>query len=331
MRPPCGAILVSDRVEARWSFELDRTAPGVERRVLREGAPAPEPSGVEICYFSGDLYPERAREAAIAALKASDLRWLHSFSAGVDDPFFRTLQDRGVRLTTSSGAHAVPIAHTVMLYLLALTRNLPGWLRDQADRRWAPRPIDDLQGKTLGIVGLGPIGIEVARLGLAFGMDVVGVRRTPRGDEPCETWPMDRLDELWPRVDALVLAVPLTDDTRHLLDAHALTRLKPGALLVNVARGEVVDEPALVEALASGRLGGAGLDVFEQEPLPPESPLWSLPNVIVTPHSSGTHPGNEDRATAIFLENLDRYLRGARLRNEVSARPATVPTGSSLS
>ena len=313
-----GAVLVSEAMEARWSRELDRTAPDLERRVLRPGHPPPELAGVEVYYFSDDLYPEHTREAAIAGLKASDLRWMHSFSAGVDNPFFQALLDRGVRLTTSSGAQAVPIAQTVLMYLLALSRDLPGWLRDQAEKRWAPREIDDLQGRTLGVVGLGPIGTEVARLGAAFGMRVIGVRRQVQGDEPCETWPLDRLDDLWPVADAVVLAVPLNDDTRHLLDARALSRLKRGALLVNVARGEVVDEGAMIEALRSGALGGAGLDVFEQEPLPADSPLWSMPNVIVTPHSSGTNPGNSDRASAIFLENLGRYLRGEPLRNEVA-------------
>ncbi len=311
-----GAILVSDGVEARWGAELERIAPGRPRQVLRAAGPAPDHDAVEIAYFSFDLFPERAREAAIAALKSPNLRWLHSFSAGVDDPFFQTLRDRGVSLTTSSGAQAVPIAHTVMTYLLALSRDLRGWLDDQAARRWAPRPIDDLQGRTLGVVGLGPIGLEVARLGAAFGMEVVGLRRRPRGDEPCETWPIERLADLLPRADALVLALPLTDDTRGLIEADALARMKPGALLVNVARGSIVDEGALVEALRSGHLGGAGLDVFEQEPLPEDSPLWGMSNVIVTPHSSGTSPGHHERATEIFLGNLGRYVAGAPLRNE---------------
>jgi len=312
-----GSILVSEAVEERHAADLERAAPGVPRRLLREGAPAPDPSGIEVFYFSGDLYPERSREAAIAALKASDLRWIHSFSAGVDHPFFQMLIQRGVRLTTSSGAQARPIAHTVMLYLLALTRDLPGWLDDQAERRWAPRSVGDLDGRTLGVVGMGPIGCEVARLGQAFGMRVIGVRRAPRGDEPCETWPLARLDELWPLADAVVLAIPLAEETRHLVGRSALARMKQGCLLVNVARGEVVDEEALVEALTTGHLGGAGLDVFREEPLPPESPLWGMRNVIVTPHSSGTTPGNTDRATAIFLENLGRYRRGEPLRNEI--------------
>lgn len=315
-----GAILVSDGVEDRYGTEIERIAPGVERRVLRLGEERPDPSGLEIVYFSGDLYPDRTRDAAIAALKAEGLRWLHSFSAGVDNPFFQILIDRGVRLTTSSGAHAVPIAHTVMLYALALSRDLTGWLKDQAAKTWAPRDIEDLQGQTLGVVGLGPIGLEVARLGSAFGMRVIGVRRTPRGDEPCETWPIDRIDDLWPEVDVLVLAVPLTDETRKLVDSRALGRMKRGARLINVARGEVVDEAALIAALSEGQLGGAGLDVFEVEPLPPESPLWTMPNVIVTPHSSGTNPGNEGRATEYFLENLSRYRRGEPMRNEVGGQ-----------
>jgi phosphoglycerate dehydrogenase-like enzyme len=148
-------------------------------------------------------------------------------------------------------------------------------------------------------------------------MRAIGVRRTPRGDEPCETWPLGRLDELLALADAVVLALPLADETRHLLDARRLALMKRGAWLVNVGRGALVDEPALVEALRNGRLGGAGLDVFEVEPLPPESPLWSLPNVLVTPHNSGDAPGNLERASEIFLDNLARFVRGEPLRNEV--------------
>lgn len=310
---------MSEDVEARYGERLDAAAPGLERFVSRPGGPEPAPESIEVLYFSGDVFPERTREFAIAALKAENLRWLHTFSAGVDDPFFGTLRERGVQLSTSSGAHAVPIAHTVILYLLALTRDLPGWLRDQAAHRWNPRSIGELSGLHLGVLGLGPIGLEVARLGAAFGMRVTGMRRTPRGDEPCETLPLAAIDDWLPRLDVLVVAVPLTDETRGLLDARALGRLAPGALVVNVGRGPIVDEPALVEALRSGHLGGAGLDVFAEEPLPAASPLWDLPNVIVTPHSSGTCPGNHDRATEIFLENLTRYVKGAPLLNAVSA------------
>ncbi len=311
-------LLVSDWVEAHYGAALDAAAPGVPRIVLNPDGVSGDPTSVEIAFFSGDVFPERVREFVLTLRDAKELRWLHTFSAGVDNPWFQALRARGVRLTTSSGANAVPIAQTVMLYLLALSRDLARWSDAQRRRAWEPHAMIELQGLTLGVVGLGPIGLEVARLGAALQMRVVGMRRTPQGDEPCETWPMARLDELLPQLDALVLALPLTEDTRHLLDGRRLALLKRGAWLVNVGRGALIDEAALVAALQSGQLGGAGLDVFEVEPLPPESPLWSMPNVIVTPHNSGDSPGNLHRATAIFLDNLARWRRGDALRNEVS-------------
>jgi len=313
-----GALLVSDQVEDHYRAALDAAAPGVARVVLRPEACEGDPSRVEIAYFSGDLFPERVREFVLALRDAKQLRWLHTFSAGVDNPWFQALRARGVRLTTSSGANAVPIAQTVLLYLLALSRDLASWQDAQQRRAWERHAVVDLQGLTLGVVGLGPIGLEVARLGAALRMRVVGVRRSPRGDEPCETWPIARLDALLPSADALVLALPLSDDTHHLLDARRIALLKRGAWIVNVGRGALVEEAALVAALQSGQLGGAGLDVFEVEPLPPASPLWSMPNVIVTPHNSGDSPGNQVRAAEIFLDNLARFDRGEALRNEVA-------------
>ncbi|HYB13698.1 MAG TPA: D-2-hydroxyacid dehydrogenase [Myxococcota bacterium] len=311
-----GSILVSDAVEARHASALDLAAQGVARCILRESGPSSDPSAIEIAFFSGDLFPERTREFVVTVAKAEGLRWLHTFSAGVDHPWFRNLRDRGVRISTSSGAAAVPIAQSVILYLLALSRNLPAWLDAQHRRSWEPHDILDLQGLVLGVVGLGPIGLEVAQLGRALRMRVIGLRRTPRGDEPCEAWPLSRFHELLPRVDALVLALPLTASTRHILDASALAAMKPGAILVNVGRGELIEESALAAALEKGALRGAGLDVFEKEPLPPESPLWSSPGVIVTPHASGRTPTNLARAEAIFLDNLARYMRGEGLLNE---------------
>ena len=311
-----GAILLSDRVEALLGEALERAAPGLPRVVLRPEGPQGDPTTVEVAFFSGDLYPERTREFILAVAQAKELRWLQSFSAGVDHPWFQGLRQRGVRLTTGSGAAAVPIAQTVLLYLLALSRDLAGWLEARRRRAWEPHPVAELEGRTLGILGLGPIGLEVARLGVALRMRVIGLRRTPRGDEPCEAWPLSRLDELLPLADALVLALPLLEETRRIVGERELALLPRGAWLVNVGRGELVDEAALVRALESGHLGGAGLDVFEVEPLPPTSPLWRLPNVIVTPHSSGASPGNLERAARIFVENLGRWVRGEPLRNE---------------
>ena len=314
-----GAILVSDWIEARFGEALRRAAPGRPLAVLRGDALLGDPASVEVAFFSGDLFPGRARDLARALHQAPALRWFHSFAAGVDHPWFQSFLARGVRVTTSSGASAVPIAHSVMLYVLALARDLSGWLGEQAARRWSPRAIEDVTGQRIGVAGLGPIGLEVARLASAFGMRAVGFRRAPRGDEPCETHALGELDAFLPGLDWLVLALPLAEETRHLLDARRLALLPPHARVINVGRGALVDEAALASALAAGRLGGAALDVFEVEPLPAESPLWSLPNVIVTPHSSGTNPGNQLRAAEIFLDNLGRYDRGEPLRNEVTA------------
>ena len=314
-----GGILVTDHVLAAAGAALHEAAGELPLVVLRPGAVDGDPAGVTVAYFSGDVYPERTREFVLTLARATGLRWLHSFAAGVDDPWFQQLLARGVRVTSSSGASAVPIAQTVMLYLLALSRDLRAWEEARRRKAWEPHDVVDLQGQTLAVLGMGPIGRSVAQLGRSFGMDVIGMTRSPRGDEPCETWPLSRLDELLPRCDWLVIALPLAEETRGLLSGARLARLRPGARLVNVGRGDVVDEPALVEALRSGHLAGAGLDVFATEPLPPESPLWEMPNVIVTPHSSGTSTANHSRATAIFLENLARWRRGEALRNEVKA------------
>jgi D-2-hydroxyacid dehydrogenase (NADP+) len=313
-----GAILVSDAVADSRARGLRDAAPERPLVVLRGDAVEGDLSQVEVAYFSGDLFPDRTRVLAKALHGAPRLAWFHSFSAGVDHPWFQAMLERGVRVTTSSGASAVPIAQTALLYILALSRDLPGWQRDQADRRWNPRDVEDVSGQLLAVVGLGPIGLELARLGAGLGMDVIGVRLTPRGDEPCETWPQGRLDELLPRADWLALALPLVPETTHLIDARRLALLKRTARLLNVGRGALVDEVALASALEGGRLAGAGLDVFEEEPLPGASPLWTLPNVIVTPHSAGTNPGNTRRATEIFLDNLARYENGEALRNEVA-------------
>ena len=341
-RTMSGSILVSPSVESMHAASIERLAPGVRRVVVdlqgaasegegavgqgqgaagqAEGAAGPAESDtgdVEIAYFSGDLFPDDVRPFAGALRRSPQLRWLHTFSAGVDDRFFQRMLEDGIRITTSSGAQAAPIAHTVMMYLLALSRDLPAWLTDQAERRWNPRDIIDLQGRRMLVLGLGPIGLEVASLGQAFGMDVIGLRRTPRGDEPCPTRPLSELTALLPTADAVVLALPLVAETRGILGSAEIAIMRKDAVVANVGRGDLIDEPALIDALHEGRLGGAGLDVFASEPLPKESPLWSLPNVIVTPHSSGTSGGNQLRADAIFLENLESYLAGAPLRNEV--------------
>jgi phosphoglycerate dehydrogenase-like enzyme len=228
-----------------------------------------------------------------------------------------------VLLTTSPGAAAEPIAHSALAGLLALSRGFSHWTDAQRRHTWEEHPPDktprDLRGQTLVLLGLGAIGERIARLAHAFGLRVVGVRRQtnrPAGDVDEIVSPA-QLDDVLPRADWLVLACPLTAETRGLIGKEALARLRPSAHLINVARGQIVDEAALIDSLRRGALAGAYLDVFEREPLPPDSPLWDLPNVLISPHDSGASTGNPLRASELFLANLERWLRGEPLVNEV--------------
>jgi D-2-hydroxyacid dehydrogenase (NADP+) len=312
------ALLCTEWFAEHYHDRLTAAAPDVAIVRLTPDVVVPdaELARVDAVFFSADSYPATSAQLLGAATRAPNLRWLHTFSAGTDHPIFGQFRDRGVRITTSSGANAAPIARTVVLYLLALSRDLRGVLRDQAAHVWDPRPFDDVDGKTIGVVGMGPIAREVIRLATALGMRPIGMRRAVLGDEPCETWTLDRLTELAGVADVLALALPLNDDTRGIVSADVIAAMRPGAVFVNVGRGDLVDEPALVAALASGHLGGAGLDVFATEPLPAESPLWDLPNVIITPHNSANTGSSGVAAAELFLDNLARYVRGEALHNE---------------
>ena len=278
---------------------------------------ADELASIDIAVFSQDLWVEgRGRPFFGALLTAPAVRWLHMFSAGLDDPVFDGLLQRGVRLSGSAGSSATPIAHTVVLHALALCRATRAYADAQSDARWHGLDALDLEGRRMCIVGMGSIGREVARLAPHFGIDVIGVRRTPDGHEPCPTHAVDRLHELLPSVDDLVLTAALTPDSRGLIGSTELALLPRGAHVINVGRGELIDEPALIAAMQTGHLGGAALDVFAVEPLPAESPLWRLPNVIVTPHTAGRTALSAHRAAEIFTDNLGRFTRGEALRNE---------------
>jgi len=278
---------------------------------------------IELAYFSGDVHPTWSGAFFAAAFAAEKLRWMHCFNAGTDHPIFARLLERGVRLTNSPGASAVPIAHSAIAGLLALARRLPRFGAAQREHRWlepgAVAPPPDLAEQTLVVVGLGGIGGEIARLGRALGLRVIGVRRSAARDgAPCdELVPPARLREVLPRADWLALACPLTDETRGWIDSAALALLPDGAHVINVARGEIVDEQALGAELRSGRIAGAYLDVFEVEPLPADSPLWALPNVIMTPHAAALSAGNQARQAEVFLANLARWARGEPLAHVV--------------
>jgi glyoxylate/hydroxypyruvate reductase len=255
------------------------------------------------------------------------LRWVHATSAGAGELVRRTGLDRGaldrVVVTTSSGVHAVPLAEFAVLGLLAVAKDLPGLAAAQRTRSWPTvrQPLRELRGQTLVLVGLGEIGREVARLGKALGMRTVGVRRSARssGAPPFtdEVHGADRLPELAGRADAMVVSLPLTGETAGLLDRATIEHLPPACIFVNVGRGGVVDEAALVDALRERRIAGAVLDVFATEPLPPDSPLWTLPNVLVSPHAAALSEHENERIVELFVANLRRFLAGEPLANRV--------------
>ncbi len=299
--------------------QIEGIAPGIET-VLLTDEPVSEAdlARITMAFFSHDAWPERAASFFGAATRAPNLSWLHTMSAGVDSPVFTSFLKRGVRLTTSSGSSAPPIARSVMMYLLALARDLPRMMRAQQAGEWAWERWTELEGKRVAVVGYGPIGAEVVRLCSAFGMSPVIVRRAAKGDEPCEVRPLAELMSVAAEVDALVLALPLNEDTRGLVGAEVIAQLRSHAFVVNVGRGELIDQDALTAALAAGEIGGAGLDVTTPEPLPSDHPLWTLPNVIITPHNSGSTDGTARRATECFFTNLAARANDQPLINEVT-------------
>lgn len=268
--------------------------------------------------------PGDSPEGLAQAVRGSGrLRWVQATAAGAGEQVSSAQLSRAelerVIVTSAAGVHAGPLAEFALLGLLAFAKGLPRMLTDQRERSWGQYPVDELSGRTVLIVGLGQIGAEVARLAAAFGMRVVGLNRSGGGEwaHVDEVARIDALGQFLPEADAIVISLPLTDETAGLLDAEAIARIKPGAIFVNVGRGGVVDEAALVEALRAEKLAGAALDVFVHEPLPPESPLWGLSNVLLSPHTAGLSLRENERIVSLFLENLRRYLHGEGLLNRV--------------
>ncbi len=260
---------------------------------------------------------------------APNLRWVQLTSAGLDRLLDSDLARSGITLTTASGIHAVPIGEYVMGAMLAFAKGFAGAMRAQAQRTWRPYLAEELYGKTVGIVGLGAIGGHVARLAKADGMRVMAIRRSVQSRAEGPDTGVADVDELLPpsdlpyllsQADYVVIAVPLTEESRGLIGERELRAMKPTARLINIARGAIIDETTLVRALKEGWIAGAALDVFEQEPLSPESELWGMENVILTPHISGGTPVYMERAVALFADNLRRYLAGEPLRNTVDLK-----------
>ena len=253
---------------------------------------------------------------------APKLRWVQGSMAGAGEVAKKAgLLETEVVVTTASGVYSGPLAEFVLMAMLQHTKNLDRLRREKAERTWRPAHTDTLEGKTLCIVGMGNIGRAVAERARPFGMRIVGVKRTVREDDPAwqhadELHATERLNEALSEADHVAVTLPGTPETRHLVGSEAIGAMKQGAYFVNIGRGAAVDEGALVEALRYGHLSGAALDVFEVEPLPQESALWELPNVVVSPHSTDNLPGLTNKLqTDLFCENLRRYLEGEPLLN----------------
>jgi phosphoglycerate dehydrogenase-like enzyme len=250
--------------------------------------------------------------------RATRLRLLQMSGAGVDSLLPAPDLPKGVRVANARGIHGAHMSEFALAMILAFAKRIPTWLEQQEKREWRHHGLSVLRGQTVGILGLGAIGQEVARLCQAFGMRVIGTQVTPKSIAGVErVYPPEETGTVLSRSDFLVVLLPLTDATRGSIDAEQLALLPEHAVLVNLARGGIVDEDALARALGDGRLRGAALDVFAEEPLPVESPLWSAPRTILTPHVSGWFPGYAEQLAEILVDNLDRLERGAPLRNAV--------------
>jgi phosphoglycerate dehydrogenase-like enzyme len=318
---PGPVAVVSEQAWASFAGTLQDAAPSVEFRVLHaDGTVDRGGEAAEVGWLSNDVFYSGALPAFLDLLRADErLRWVQSAGAGVDSPMFQELIGRGIRLTTTHATN-VPIAEYVVGMVLRLYQQPEQWAASAARREWRHTDFPEIWGTTWIVVGVGHIGIEIATRVRAFGAEVIGVRRTPRGDEPVDRMitPAE-LPATLPEADVVVLAAPATGETQHLVDARFLGAMKESAILVNVARGALVDEAALVAALDAGRPAHAVLDVTDVEPLPAESPLWAHPSITVTPHASGGGLGRFRRAADVFAANLARYVAGDALVDEATA------------
>jgi D-2-hydroxyacid dehydrogenase (NADP+) len=317
-------LLMSEQARARLQGRIDalvrRTNPSATIRYLDVNA-----SSADIAFVSRDVTGFSTKQVILPATqtfydaldRSHDLKWVHIHSAGMDRAIYQSLAARGVAVTTSAGNNAKIVAQSALGGLLALARRMHYLGRAQQAREWKPLQGEmtprDLAKQTVVIVGWGEIAQQLAKYLTMLELNVIIVRKQmgmPAGS--LETVTLEQLNGVLPRADWLILACPLTPETHHLIDTDSLRRLPKSAYLINIARGQIVDENALLKVLKEGALAGAFLDVFEHEPLAKTSELWGLPNVIITPHSAGFSDGNESRVDEIFLTKLEHWLQKYR-------------------
>jgi phosphoglycerate dehydrogenase-like enzyme len=280
---------------------------------------AQDPAALDRCLGTADIVYGLPPVERLPA--AGRLRWIQLISAGVPQELCPAADRQGITVTNLAGLYGASIAEHAVALMVMLARNLHRAVRQQQERRWdrdLGRGITDLQGKTLAVVGLGSIGRGIARLGRAYGMRVLGCRRTDRPAADVDrVYPLRELRALLAEADHVAVALPWTRHTDGLLGAAEFAALKPGAVYVNVSRGGVAREPALLDALRTGRVAAAGLDVFAEEPLPPDHPLWTMPQVVITPHYAGEVINTSSRPAERFARNLRAWLNGQELEGRV--------------
>lgn len=243
------------------------------------------------------------------------LKWIQTWSAGVNNLPLEALKDKDVSITSANGVHAYPISETIFALMLSLTRKIHAYVRQQQQKQWENADLKlEIHEKTIGVLGVGAIGLETAKIAKAFGMKVLGVRHSGKNaDYVDEMYTPDQLADVLPQCDFVVITLPLTDETENLFGAEQFSQMKNSSVLINIGRGPIVKEEELVEALQSGEIAGAGLDVFATEPLPEDSPLWEMENVIVTPHTAGATEHYTERVIQdIFIPNLKDYIEGEK-------------------
>ena len=328
-------VLIAAHFQEQWLERLQRLSPDLHITLhpVRHNQPLPDSAwqDVEVAYTFSQYLP--------LPEQAPHLRWVQLYSAGADLVLHHPLyQQTSVSFTTVSGIHAVSIGEYVLTVMLAWFHRLPLLLSWQQQARWrhlersAEFKPEELRDKTIGIVGYGSIGREVARLARTFGIRILAMQRSsdhrdtgfilpgvgdPDGSIPERYYTFEQLHTMLHECDVVMIGVPLTEQTHHLFNQAAFQAMKPTSFLINIARGDVCDEDALIHALAEKQIAGAALDVVHTEPLPADSPLWKLPNVIITPHISGLSSHYDERAAMVFEENLRRYLQGQPLFNLV--------------
>ena len=325
-------LLLSDHAHRTWGARIAAAVPSgglgfvTAEQAIADGGPC----DADIAFMtrevtgksSKDTPTPELRDFEIVLRRSPSLRWLQIHPAGAERPIYRELRDRGVKVTTASGATAVTVSHSTLGAVIALNRRFPLLADAQRRHAWEPRLGEraprDLKGQCAVIVGMGPIGRNIAALLKMLGMRVIGARRSAEAVAACDlTVSYDRLAEVLPQADWLILCCPASPLTRGIANAAAFAAMPTGSHFVNVARGEIAVEADVIAALASGKLAGAYLDVFEREPLDPASPLWDMPNVLVSPHTASHSLGQNEAIFDIFLDNLARWRAGQGLRNDV--------------